>query len=907
MRSGGWELRRGPGEGNIWAVAGNRELSFAALLRQLRVQAGLTQEELAEAAGISTRTVSDLERGVNRTAQKETARLLATALGLDLASSELFVAAARGRASARDVDAGYGSDSADAHGFPAELTSFVGRAGAVREVAGLLEEYRLVTVTGPGGVGKTRLAGQVAGRVAARFADGAWLTELAAVRDPAQVAAAVAVVLGVREQAGVPTADVVVRVMARRQLLLVLDNCEHMIGAAAELCAGLLQACDDVRILATSRERLRIAGEAVYRLAPLPVPGPGDAGDDVAAAEALTLFTDRARAADAGFALTDQNRRDAARLVGRLDGMPLAIELAAARAEALGVSQLLDLLDGRLALLAGADRLAAERHRSLAAATQWSYQLLEEDERRVFRQVSVFPAPFTLEAAGAVAGDGTPRAVLRLVECSLLVPPRPGPDGRSRYAMLETLRGYAAGLQAEAGEQDDAEAALAWYALRVAGQAAAGMTTIAGEPPAARWLDAEDATMGHVLAWAVEHDLDTAARLVAALGLWWVLRGRLAGQGPLLCELAGRAEPGSDGWCAAQFWLGWIAHEAADLPQALQRCAAVVDVMGDRAPSRILADCLHLKSVTLANLDRVPEAARCARRALAMARDLGYPFGQAFATSSLAIAASYAGDLADAVQLARQAGQIPDTPRVAARVCGYQLAAFLAEAGDLAAARQAGADTLAQARDAGDLHALGMVLPVIADLDLRAGRPGDAAARLRETAQITPQAGTWIDTLNVLEGCGDMCAATGRPADAITAWAASDTLSRQGGAAVHDREVRRREDALRQARQELGPDRARTAEQRGAAMSMATAAEYALMLTAPGPPPTARLPGAAGLSARERELVTLVARGRTDAQIAEQLYISIRTVRSHLDRIRDKTGCRRRADLTRLALTAELV
>ena len=183
-------------------VAGNRGLSFAALLRQLRVQAGLTQEELAGAAGISTRAVSDLERGVNRTAQKETARLLATALGLDPATGELFVAAARGRASARDVGFGHGTASADVHGFPAELTSFVGRDGPAREVAGLLEEYRLVTVTGPGGVGKTRLAGQVAGRVAARFADGAWLTELAAVRDPAQVAAAVAVVLGVREQSG---------------------------------------------------------------------------------------------------------------------------------------------------------------------------------------------------------------------------------------------------------------------------------------------------------------------------------------------------------------------------------------------------------------------------------------------------------------------------------------------------------------------------------------------------------------------------------------------------------------------------------------------------------------------------------------------------------------------------------
>ena len=155
---------------------------------------------------------------------------------------------------------------AGVHGFPVVLTSFVGRAGAVREVAGLLEEYRLVTVTGPGGVGKTRLAGEVAGRVAARFADGVWLAELARVRDPAQIAMAVAVALGVREQPGLPTAEAVARVLARQQLLLVLDNCEHVIGAAAALCGRLLQACDDVRVLATSREPLRIAGEAAYRL-----------------------------------------------------------------------------------------------------------------------------------------------------------------------------------------------------------------------------------------------------------------------------------------------------------------------------------------------------------------------------------------------------------------------------------------------------------------------------------------------------------------------------------------------------------------------------------------------------------------------------------------------------------------
>jgi DNA-binding CsgD family transcriptional regulator len=204
------------------------------------------------------------------------------------------------------------------------------------------------------------------------------------------------------------------------------------------------------------------------------------------------------------------------------------------------------------------------------------------------------------------------------------------------------------------------------------------------------------------------------------------------------------------------------------------------------------------------------------------------------------------------------------------------------------------------------MYSLGELLTVMTELDLRAGRAGDGAAHLREAAQIGLQTGIWSTILNVLYLCGYLCAATGRPADAITAWAADETLGQQGGLVWYDAETRRREDALREARKALGPDRARAAGQRGAAMSLATAAEYALLLTDPGPPlPAGQGPGT--LSARERELVTLVARGRTDAQIAAQLYISIRTVRSHLDRIRDKTGCRRRADLTRLALTAGLI
>jgi non-specific serine/threonine protein kinase len=212
-----------------------------------------------------------------------------------------------------------------------------------------------------------------------------------------------------------------------------------VIGAAAGLCAELLQAGDDVRILATSREPLRVAAEANYRLAPLTLPS-GDDLTDAAECEAVTLFTDRARQADRYFVLNQETRAAVAQLVASLDGMPLAIELAAARVEAMGVSQLLERIDDRFGLLIGGDRLAEGRQRSLAATVQWSYQLLDEQERRVFRAVSVFPGSFTLAGAEAVAGANAGPAVLRLVDCSLLSPPRTGPDGRSRYVMLETLR-----------------------------------------------------------------------------------------------------------------------------------------------------------------------------------------------------------------------------------------------------------------------------------------------------------------------------------------------------------------------------------------------------------------------------------------------------------------------------------
>jgi DNA-binding CsgD family transcriptional regulator/tetratricopeptide (TPR) repeat protein len=470
--------------------------------------------------------------------------------------------------------------------------------------------------------------------------------------------------------------------------------------------------------------------------------------------------------------------------------------------------------------------------------------------------------------------------------------------------MLETLRGYGAARLAEVGEHDDVAAALAGYALGVAEEAMAGLETRTGEPDAARWLDAEDATMRQVLAWAMGHDPQVALRLAIALGWWWFLRGRLAGQYPLLREVASYAAVGSDRWCRVQSLAGWAALHSGDVAGALDLCIALRDAVGP-GPSRALADALVGRSAALRELGRLTEAAEDGRRGLAIARELGYPLGEVLALGHLANAAAAAGDLGEAVRLARQADQFPgDIPASIARGCSSTLTEMLIQADDFAAAERVCAAALAASRDAGDLFNLPALLTRMVLPDLRAGRTGDAVAHLREALQISLQTGMW-DAI-YLDYCGHLCAATGRHAEAVTAWAALEVLRPDED---WPGDMRLRQEPLRTARQALGPARARAAEERGAAMSQATAAEFTLMLTSPGPqlPQAPADPGLGKLSARERELVTLVAQGHTNAQIAAQLFISVRTVSSHLDRIRDKTGCRRRADLTRLALTAGLV
>jgi predicted ATPase/DNA-binding CsgD family transcriptional regulator len=790
------------------------------------------------------------------------------------------------------------------HGFAPALTSFIGRESEAQRAAGLLDEYRLVTVTGPGGVGKTRLAAEVARRTAVRFADGAWLAELGPVTDAAQVPAAVAAALGIRQAPGLPLADQIAAALAPQQVLLVLDNCEQVGGAAAELCRSLLTAVDDLTVLATSREPIRVAGEARYRLRPLPVPdGPDRAGP--AESAAVALFADRARQADPEFVLDAQTTPAVARLVARLDGMPLAIELAAARVESLGLSQLLERLEASFGLLA--EPGAVPRHQSLAATTQWSYDLLAEADQQVFRRLAIFPGGFTLEGAEAVAGPAAAAVVLHLVDCSLVSPPRPGPDGSSRYLMLETLREFGLVQLAEAGERANADAALAGYALRVARQASAGLRTGAGEVTAARLLDAEDPVIHQALHWALELDRPAALDLAVKLSPWWQMRGRLTAGYALLTAAARAAEPGSETWREAQYWLGRAAANSGDLPASLGHLTAVRDSPRNSRPSPALIDALASRSAALRNLGQGgEEAAGDVREALAMAREIGYPAGEVRALLGLQFEALRKGDTDAVLNWARQAEQVDPAaiPGDLARGCGIFLAGFLLKIGDHAGARQACHDGLTRAREASDLLAESEFLLLGANLETETGQLAEASRRLSETITLAIRISDRMTLIECLDIGARICAAGTRWAEVVTLLTAFTAAADSESLAVPPSDAEKQEKLLRLAAKLLGTARMRAAEQRGTALTLPAAAELAVIAISPvsSPADSETSPPRKALSTREQELIRLIAQGKTDAQIAGQLYISVSTVRSHLDRIRDKTNCRRRADLTRLAL-----
>jgi predicted ATPase/DNA-binding SARP family transcriptional activator len=415
--------------------------------------------------------------------------------------------------------------------LPARLTSFLGRGADLQRVGELLRTARLVTVTGPGGVGKTSLALEAARAAAEHFGDGAAFVRLAGVTDPAQVCSTVLAALEIRDVATATAEDQLLGHVEDRSVLLVLDNCEHLADACALLAERLLETCPDVRLLATSREPLAARGEVQYAIDPLPVPPEDADAAGLTGSAAAELFLDRARAARPDLDLRETDAAAVADICRHLDGMPLALELAAARVAALPVGELAARMGDRFTLLTTGPRTAEARQRTLRATVDWSYQLLTDPERVLLRRLSVFRSSWSLDAMQAVAADApldSPGAVDllgRLVDRSLVVLDRTGADRAAgpRYHLLETIRQYAAERLAEAGESDAIARAHADHFTALAERAE---TELRGDGQA-RWLPrlaAERDDIDAALAWCTAHadtEPDTGLRLVGSLGWYW--------------------------------------------------------------------------------------------------------------------------------------------------------------------------------------------------------------------------------------------------------------------------------------------------------------------------------------------------------------------------------------------------
>jgi predicted ATPase/DNA-binding NarL/FixJ family response regulator len=772
--------------------------------------------------------------------------------------------------------------------LPLELTSFVGRQREIDEVKRLVADHRLLTLTGVGGSGKTHLALAVAFEVVEGFADGAWWVSLAPLLEPTLVPQAVARALGVSEQPGVPLADTLADSLRSRKLLLILDNCEHLIGACAGLADSLLRSCPGLKILATSREALGVAGEVSWPVPPLSLPESDSppTAEELGRYEAVGLFVERARAAMPSFHLTEENAPALARLCRRLEGIPLAIELAAARTRVLSVGQILERLESSLKVLVGTERAAPARQRTLRGALDWSYDLLDEQESELFGCLSVFAGGWTLEAAEAVgAGDGIDEGEVLdllsgLVDKSLVVT-EAGPEGALRYRMLEPVRQYARERLEGSGEADAARRRHAAFFLALAEEAELKM---AG-PEQGAWLARLER----------EHD-----NLRAALS--WTLS-------------SGGAEPGGSarvglGLAAAlgrgRFWVAYSPSEGLGwLEKGLLRS-------GDTAPAPLRAKALNEAGWISLWRGDYERAVTLLEEGLALLKELGDKPGVAASLFHLGQTVIHQGDQARAEALREEAEGL--RPELEDRRAKAFLLIFLAMAAqdenDYDRTGTLLKESLALSRGLGDLRGIAMSLSI---LGLNALDKDDdherAKAFLEEMLRVLRELRDKVGTIYGLLMTAGVASLRAEPARAARLWGATEALQETTGVVAMTAFVRAHyayDRYLAAARSRMDDAAWERAWAEGRAMTPDGAIDYALSEAQEGGPavtPKER----AGLSERELEVLRLVAQGLTDPQVASRLYISPRTVNRHLGSIYRKLGVPSRAAAAKAAVERDLL
>jgi predicted ATPase/transcriptional regulator with XRE-family HTH domain/TolA-binding protein len=646
----------------VAAVPGPGVTGFGALLKRQRLAAGLTQEALAQRAGLSPKAVSDLERDPARTPRLGTVTLLADALGADPQRRAELLATARPGA---DPGAAAHITESRRRVMPRPLTPLIGRSGVAAAVVKLLRrgDTQLLTLTGSGGVGKTRLAIEVAERLADDFTDGVVFVDLAPLRDPGLMLGVIAQRLGVDERDATPLADLLTASLRGRRLLVLLDNFEHVL-AARETILTLLEACPDLVMLVTSRVALHVRGGREYPIAPLALPEAADRPETVPESPAVQLFVDRARATGAELALDAETAMAVAEICRRLEGLPLAIELAAARVPLLPPLALLARLDQRLPVLIGGPHDLPARQKTMRDAIAWSYDLLEERDQALFMRLCVFVGGCTLDAAEVVGAQAGQRPLVldglaALVQSSLLRPeetPAAGDAdvsyGEPRVTMLETIREYGSErlrVRPEAGAIRQRHAA---YYLALAEQAA---PALAG-PEAVAWLarlDREHDNLRAALGWAREQgDGLTALRLAGALWRFWAYHGHLTeGRRWLSQALDPGVDPGPVAPSVRITGLVGAARLAMDqaaYDESSMRCAQAVALAREHGDPSDLATALNTQGLLARAQDRYADSAREHEAALSLARAGGDRSGQATALLGLAYAAMFTGDAAQA-------------------------------------------------------------------------------------------------------------------------------------------------------------------------------------------------------------------------------------------------------------------
>ncbi len=632
--------------------------------------------------------------------------------------------------------------------LPVQLTSFVGRDQELPELKQLLTTTHLLTVTGPGGTGKTRLSLQLAAELLETFTNGVWLVELAPLADPTLIAQTVASTLGVREQPQRSILDALVDYLRAKNLLLILDNCEHLIEASAQLADALLRAAPRLKILASSREALGTAGETSYRVPSLPLPDVHAASlDALAQNDCVRLFVDRALAAYPHFRLKEKNAPAIVDICRRLDGIPLAIELAAARVAVFSPEEIASRLDDRFRLLTGGSRAAMERHQTLRALIDWSHDLLSEEERRLFRQLSVFAGGWTFEAAEAVCSDlDVLNLLTQLVNKSLVMVDADAQAEGTRYRLPETIRQYARDKLLEAGESVQVRNRHLDFFLKFAEEAEPHFNSHEEMEWMSR-LESEVDNLRAALEWAMENDVEIALRLGVALHLFWSRHGYEAEGRPMLSEALARlkALPTVEGEEARQRIalkakalnaLGVLDFGHGDLLGSLKFFEESVGLARQVGEKYTLSRALSQSGLRKAFLGDAETSYPAAEEGLILAREVGDKVLLGLALINMAgVGAMTRGDpktmrayAEEGLQLLREAGARWDVA-----MTSFGMGQFAAMQGNYAEARARFEASLPLFMELGDRQRVNTVHSDLAHLERRQGHLEQAKALYRET------------------------------------------------------------------------------------------------------------------------------------------------------------------------------